>query len=266
MSKEPDDHDTEQPLAWFDIHEGGAPTKKWTLLLYRDVIELEPKDGRPYVIYRDEVPERVQKFDSGLFMRNAIMVTLGKKNIVFQLSPDAFSAVNAWIGPPTDEDLKAALKRRLKWVTPIGLLFVLGALPVGEMDWEPVSLTLGLGLILTARLAKLWPHRNFFLIDALWFGCLAANTVWLLTQEWGWLRLFLLAVQLLCVRGAWREYRRFAPEKMKGAEEAWHERDERAIDARITLIARIGNLSFGLIRVTPCQPWSHFFGSNSEFH
>jgi hypothetical protein len=225
-----DDRDAEKPLAWFDMHEGAAPTKKWTIWLYRDFIELEPADDRPYVIYRDEVPERVQKFDSGLFLRNAIMVTFGKKNIVFQLSPDAFSAVNAWIGPPSDEDLKVALKRRLKWVTPIGFLFVLSSLPIGELDWQPISLSLGLGLILTGRLAKLWPHRNFFLIDSLWFASLAANSVWLLTQEWGWFRFFLLVLQLLCVRSGWREYRRFAPEKMKGADEAWHERDERQLD------------------------------------
>ena len=219
MSEEIEQHDSERPLAWFDIHEGAAPTKKWTILLYRDFFELERADGRPYVIYRDEVPERVQKFESGLFLRNAIMVTLGHKNIVFQLSPDAFSAVNAWIGPPSDEDLTFALKRRLKWVTPIGLLFVFGALPIGHLDWDPVALSLGLGLILTARLAKLWPHRNFFLIDSLWFGCLAANSIWFLSQEWDWLRFFLLVLQLLCIRSGWREYRRFAPEKMKRAEE-----------------------------------------------
>jgi hypothetical protein len=214
-----EDHDREEPLAWFDMHETAAPTKKWRILLYCDLFELEPADGRPYVIYRDEVPERVQKFESGLFLRNSIMVMIGKKNTVFQLSPDAFSAVNAWIGPPGEEDLQWALKRRLKWVTPIGLLFVFGSLPIGHLEWDPVALSLGLGLILTARLAKLWPSRSFFLLDSLWFACLAANSIWLLTEDWGWWRCFMLVLQLLCVRSGWREYRRFAPHKMNGAAE-----------------------------------------------
>jgi hypothetical protein len=115
--------------------------------------------------------------------------------------------------------LKVALKRRLGWVTPLGLLFVLAALPIGERDWEPFSLAMGLGLILTARFSKLWPHRVFFAIDALWFAGLAANSVWLLSHEWSWLRAGLLVLQLLLVRSGLREYRRFAPDRMAPAPE-----------------------------------------------
>ncbi|HKA06228.1 MAG TPA: hypothetical protein VKD71_03155, partial [Gemmataceae bacterium] len=149
--------DTDKPLAWFDIHEAGAPKKKWTILLFRDYFELEPATGKSFFIDRTELPEKVQKIDTWLFPRG-LMVTLNKKKVLFQLSPDAYSAVSAWIGPPTHEHLKFTLKQRLRWVAPIGILFVLSALPIGDRDWEPVSLALGLGLILTARLAKLWPH------------------------------------------------------------------------------------------------------------
>jgi hypothetical protein len=220
------EHTGDEPLAWFDIHEA-APAKKWTLSLFRDYLKLEPRDGKAYEIDRADVPERVQKIESWL-LRRGLIVTLGKKKVMFQLPSDAFAAVSAWIGPPTVEDLKVGLKRRLSWVVPIGILFVLSALPLGDLDWEPVSLALGLGLILTARLAKLWPHRNFFLIDSLWFASLAANSVWLLSQEWTWLRVGLLVLQLACVRSGWREYRRFAPEKI--ATEDDHLRDEQDQD------------------------------------
>lgn len=213
-----DEHNPDKPLISFEIHEAAAATKKWTLALFRNFIELESKEGRVFEIDRADVPERVQKVEGG-FLRRVLMVTLDKKKVMFQLSPDAYSVVSAWIGPPTDVDLKIALKRRLGYVTPIGILFVLSALPIGDLDWNPVSLALGLGLILTARFARLWPHRNFFLIDSLWFAALAANSVWLLTIEWGWFRCALLLLQLACVRGGWREYCRFAPEKMAGADE-----------------------------------------------
>jgi hypothetical protein len=221
-----DDHDPDKPLAWFDVHEAGAPKKKWTILLFHDYFELEPATGKSFFVDRAELPEKVQKLDTWLLPRG-LMVTLDKKKVVFQFPPDAYSAVCAWIGPPTHEHLKFALKQRLRWVTPIGILFVLSALPIGDREWEPVSLALGLGLILTARLAKLWPNRNFFLVDSLWFLSLAANSVWLLTQEWSWWQLSLLGLQLACARSGWHEFRRFAPEKMGTVEDAERVEEDR---------------------------------------
>ena len=213
MSEEHAATASDKPLAWFDIHEAGALKKKWTIFLFRDFFELESADGKVHEIDRADLPEKVQKIDSWLLPRG-LMVTLNKKKVVFQFAPDAYSAVSAWIGPPTHEHLKFTLKQRLRWVAPIGILFVLSALPIGDREWEPISLALGLGLVLTARLAKLWPHRNFFLVDSLWFLSLAANSVWLLTQEWSWWQLSLLGLQLACARSGWHEFRRFAPEKM----------------------------------------------------
>jgi hypothetical protein len=220
-----DRDDEEELLAWFKIHEVGAPAKRWTLFLYRDFLAFEPRKGRDFEIDREDLPEMVQKLESGLFLKRTLWVKLGSKTVAFQLPPDEFAAVKAWIGPPTEEDLKVALKRRLKWVVPIGILFVLAAAPVADQEWEPVSLTLGLGLITTAWFAKLWPHRNIFLLDSLWFACLAGNSIWLLSQEWGWFRFFMLVVQLLCVKAGWSEYRQFGPEKTPVADEQWQEDD-----------------------------------------
>ena len=230
MKEEPDDYDEEKPLARFKIHEVGAPTKTWKLFVFRDFLDFEPKDGRPYEIDRDEVPERIQKMD-GMLLRRVLLVKFKNKNVSFQLSPDDYAAITAWIGPPTEEDLKVALKRRLKWVVPIGILFVIAATPLGQEEWDAVSLTLGLGLITTAWLAKLWPSRNIFLVDSLWFACLAANSAWLLTKEWSWFRFGILVIQLLCIRGGWSEYRRFAleneTEKNDRSQEADQEQWER---------------------------------------
>jgi len=210
-----------EPMAWYEITEAASSQKKWTLSLYPDYFRLETTDGVPHEVSRAELPERVQTIESGLFFRRVLVVTLGKKKVIFTLAPEAFAAVSAWIGPPTMQDLKLSLKRRFSWVLPIGFLFVLTALPIGELPWEPVSLGLGLGLILTGTLAKLWPHRICFAMDSLWFSCLAANSVWLLVQEWSWLRFGLLLVQLALVQSGWRDYRRFAPERMAAADDDW---------------------------------------------
>jgi hypothetical protein len=50
-----------------------------------------------------------------------------------------------------------------------------------------------------------------FALDSLWFSFLAANSIWVLLQEWSWLGLVALLVQLALVRSGFREYRRFAP-------------------------------------------------------
>jgi hypothetical protein len=105
-----------------------------------------------------------------------LVVKLGKQKVFFRLSPEAFAGFRAWVGPPTPEDLKLGLKRRLSWVMPLGVLFVLTSLPIGNLPLNPVSLGLGLALVVTGTLAKLWPHRIMFALDALWFSFLAFHT------------------------------------------------------------------------------------------
>lgn len=210
MSREVD-----EPLACYEITEVTSSEKKWILSLYSDYIRLETADGQPHEVDRAELHERVQTIDNGLFLRKVLAVTMGKKKVFLRLSEEAYAAVRDWIGPPTFQDLKLTLKRRLSWVIPIGLMFVLTALPVGALPGDPVSLGLGLTLILTGALAKWWPHRMLFALDSLWFSFLAANSIWILFHAWSWLRLVLLLVQLMLVQSGWREYRRFAPERME---------------------------------------------------
>jgi hypothetical protein len=213
-----ENHGRDEPLARYEITEAAASEKKWTLSLYPDYCRLEPPDGEAHEVDRAEWRERVQTIESGLFLRRVLIVTLAKKRVIFKLSAEAFAAVSAWIGPPTMEDLTFTLKQRFRWVLPLGLLFVLAGLPLADLPWEPVSLGLGLALILTGTLAKLWPHRILFALDSLWFAVLAANAVRLLLQEWSWLRLVQLLAALALVQSGWRAYRRFAPERMAAPE------------------------------------------------
>jgi hypothetical protein len=138
----------EEPLARYEIDEAGTPGLHWELSLYADRICLEGPDAKRHHIDWTERHERVQAHDRVLFVPRVMFVKLGKKSVMFQLEPEALAAVKAWIGPPTIEDLKLSLKRRLNWVLPVGILFVLTALPVGGLPWETVSFGLGLALIL----------------------------------------------------------------------------------------------------------------------
>jgi len=204
------EHELNRPLACYEIVDAST-SKKWALSLFPDNFQLETLDGELHEVGRAELRERVQTMEGGLGVPRMLVVTLGKKQEFFKLSPEVFAAFVEWMGPPTLEDLKRSLKRRLSWVIPLGALIVLTSLPIGKMIGNPVSLGLGLTLILTGTLAKVWPHRILFALDSLWFSFLSANSIWLLFQEWSWLRLGVLLVQLALVRSGFREYRRFAP-------------------------------------------------------
>lgn len=204
----------EEPLARYDVVEAGKPGMNWELTLYADHLCLEAPDTKRRYIEWAERHERVQAHDRMMLVPRVLLVKLGKKNVMFQLEPQALAAVKAWIGPPTIEDLKVSLKRRLSWVLPIGILFVFTALPVGGLPWEPVSFGLGLALLLSGLLSKAWPHRIFFALESLWFCSLAANSIWLLADGWSWMQSILLLLQLVLAWRGFQEYHRFAPNRM----------------------------------------------------
>jgi len=108
-----------ESLARYEIAEAGKPAKKWTLWLFPDYFQLENAEGELHEVDHLELRERVQMMESSLFLRRVLVVTLGKKKVFFQLSPEAFAAVNEWIGPPTLDDLKVELKKRTGWLLPI---------------------------------------------------------------------------------------------------------------------------------------------------
>jgi hypothetical protein len=204
------EHEPNQPLACYEITDAST-SKKWAVSLFTDYFQLETLDGELHEVRRAELRERVQTIEGGSLLPRMLVVTLEKEQVFFRPSPEVFAAFVEWIGPLTLEDLKRGLKRRLRWVIPLGILIVLTSLPIGNMPGDPVSLGLGLTLILTGTLAKVWPHRIFFALDSLWFSFLSANSIWLLIHDWRWLPLLVLLVQLALVRSGFREYGRFAP-------------------------------------------------------
>ena len=54
---------------------------------------------------------------------------------------------------------------------------------IDPIPFDVVGFALGVGLIALAILARVAPHRNLFLLDAIWFLLLAADTVWTVVGE-----------------------------------------------------------------------------------
>lgn len=194
----------------WEVHEGGAPARKWTLILLPDRLRLESAGDAPSVeVPRPEIPHKVEILH-GLVFRRVLVIKKGKP---FQLKPDAFAALQAWMGPPTREDLKVALRRRMGWTLPIGAIFVLGSLPIegpSPQPFVPVTAGLGASLILLSVVSRLAPNRVFFLLDSIWFVGLAAETVrQVVVGESGPVWLALVAFQLAAAGSGLRQYRRF---------------------------------------------------------
>lgn len=206
----------DEPLARYKIHEAGVPDKRWTLFIFADRLEFESADGRVREILWDDRHSRLQLHDRAFLLRRLVVVKAGKKNLMFQLQPEAYERVKGWYGPLGVEDLKIALKRRMAWVIPIGILFIFGSTPLANLPFEPVSFGLGVGLIATGLLSRLVPHRMFFLADSLWFCTLAATSIVVLIDDWSWLRAFFLVLQIQLAWRGFQEFHRFAPESAKG--------------------------------------------------
>ena len=191
---------------------------QWKLLLHPDRLRLDAQSDEPVQeVMRAELAEKV-RLTRSLSMKPCVTVKLGKKTRSFYLTHDDFAALKEWIGPPTAADLKVALKRRFAWVLPIGILFVVTSLPmrgdpaagIEPSPFDLLGFTLGASLILLATLSRRIPHRNFFLLDSLWFQVLAGDLVYRICTGSSWVWVFVVLLLVSLARSGILEYRRFS--------------------------------------------------------
>jgi len=127
------------------------------------------------------------------------------RKVNFKLTPQGVAALAEWIGKPV---LAAYyMRRRYSWVLPVAVIWVLGSLPLkgdpasgaAAVPFDPVALALGLTLIVSWAFAKWRPHPLLFLIDSLWFLCLAGYLVGDVIggRSQGWLVLVALLVWMV---------------------------------------------------------------------
>ena len=163
------------PLTTVDKKSGGP----WTLTLHPPHLALADAPGsQPYVILREEMMKSATLIEG---MR--VFALTKPRKATFKLAPEGVTALAEWIGQPV---LAAYyLRRRYGWVLPVAIIWVIGSLPLGgdtasgvaAVPFDPVGLGLGLTLIVSWAFAKWRPHPLLFLIDSLWFLCLAGYLV-----------------------------------------------------------------------------------------
>jgi hypothetical protein len=169
----------------FEIEEINAKKDRWRLTLLEGRLRLERED-------ESEVHEvERSQYGRGLDLRKmlgskqALVVRIPKAK-AFRLEPVTYDAIERWLPPFTRADVATILRTRLRWTLPIAILFIIGSLPlpgdpaqgIDPIPFDVVGCILGVGLLLLGVLARVAPHRNLLLLDAIWFLMLAADTAW----------------------------------------------------------------------------------------
>jgi hypothetical protein len=202
------------PSQTLEAAEPGRSPRRWTLRLFPEGLRGEGQDdGASIHVLRAKLPDVVQLYDGWLLKRT--LVVKKPRRTTLQLDPDGFRKLSRWIGGPTL--LRMALRRRLSWTIPIGILFVVTSVPLpGDVEagveavpFNPISAVLGTALIVQGVASRLWPRPVFFLLDALWFCGLAVDTVYRVTQGQSsyWLVFVVLQVGLAVGGlGLWRRF------------------------------------------------------------
>jgi len=169
----------------FEITEVSTKKRIFTLELLDDRVRFtDALSGQAEEIWRHQARERIEVHDS-FVMRRTIVAKLAKR-VTFKLEPEVFAAVESWLGHRTRAGLEFELERRMRFMIPIGLLYVVGALPLAGLPavgaagdaLDVRGLALGVGLLALAGLTKWKPHRVLFIFDGLWFLALAGDVVW----------------------------------------------------------------------------------------
>ena len=190
----------------------------WTVSLGADSLTIAAVDGdESFQIARAEAEEKAELRESRL-TNPFLVVSIAKKKVIFKLDHVQAESLKEWLGPPTMIGLKVALRRRLRWSLPIGILFVLASLPwpanpeagLEAVPFDPVSGSFGVSLLALSILTRFWHHRILFLLDGVWFSLLAVNValgIYRGDSPW-WM--IIVIVLMVGAKSGFSEYKRFA--------------------------------------------------------
>ena len=191
----------------------------WKVTLEADALTLAAVDGPPsesIQILRADAEEKIVLHE-WLFVI-LLVITIQKKKVVFRLEPSQVALLKEWLGPPTIRGLKVALKKRLIWCLPVGIMIVFSSLPfpadpeVGleAVPFDAVSAFLGVSLIAVSILTRIWFRRILFLLEGVWLSLMALNvTVHIFRGDSLWWAISVIAL-ILGAKGGFSEYQRFA--------------------------------------------------------
>jgi hypothetical protein len=196
---------TEEAARELTVAGVSRPAQPWTLRLFPQGLRLTPqREGEASIhTLRSEIATHVELVNFGV-TRHTLVVRKPKRR-VFKLDPAAWAELLAWVGH--DARLRIALRQRLGYGIPVGILVLISSLPVpGNPEagiegfaFNPLFAVLGVLLIAGAILARRRPHPALFLLDSAWFAVLAGTLVWRVIHGGSPLWLILVVLQLLLV-------------------------------------------------------------------
>ena len=189
----------------------------WRVSLDADALTLADVEGDESIqILRADAEEKIVLHE-WLFVI-LLVVTIQKEKVVFRLEPSQVALLKEWLGPPTIRGLKVALKKRLIWCLPVGILFVFTSIPfpanpeagLEAVPFDAVSAFLGASLIAITILTRIWFRRILFLWEGVWLSLSALNlTVGIFRGDSLWWAISVIAL-ILGAKGGFSEYQRFA--------------------------------------------------------
>jgi hypothetical protein len=101
---------------------------------------------------------------------------VGQRVTLFRLDSDSLEGLRTFIAPMRALHIERALKKRLRFSSPIGLFFVVSSLPILGFHFDILGLIFGAGLVALSGLASLRTHVSMFLVDAaLWLALALLN-------------------------------------------------------------------------------------------
>lgn len=101
---------------------------------------------------------------------------VGQRVTLFRLDAESLAGLRDFIAPMRALHVERALKKRLRFSSPIGLFFIVSSLPILGFHFDVLGLIFGAGLVGLSGLATLRTHVSMFLVDAaLWFALALLN-------------------------------------------------------------------------------------------
>ncbi|MCP4642437.1 MAG: hypothetical protein GY851_18475 [bacterium] len=187
----------------------------WTLTLRENALHLSREDGTGLDVTREQADSELVLLTPSF--APPLLTLKAPSKLGFKLTTDQFRVISGWIG--WERHVRAALKRRMSWSLPVGILWIVSALPMGgdpaegieAIPLDPVGMLLGVGLLGIGTLARILPHRGLFLVDSVWYLLLLGHILYRLSHGWSWFSAAIVVLLIPPIVSGVKAYAQFRP-------------------------------------------------------
>jgi len=197
-----------EPLHQFTL---AQPSRSgWKLAIHPEAIHLV-HDGDQPARWLDRRSFAAQAGINFFGQRATLMLRAPKPAMTTWLSPEALSALRAWMDPVLHQHLSRALAGQRITAIIIGLLWGLGAAPADGHPADVRGIAFAVAWLAWAAAATWMPRRALFVaFAALWLG-IASSVVLRLAQGASWWNLVFVALVWPTAASSLRLFRFYGP-------------------------------------------------------